>query len=101
MYAVTVTFHVKPEHWEAFLPHMQRQAEQSLRLEASCRIFDVWVSEDHPYQVFLHEIYDSPAAFGSHVQSAHFKSFDRIVAPWVERKEVKLWTTRLETPGTS
>ncbi len=101
MYAVTVTFAIKPEHWKAFLPQIRHQAKQSLTLEPECHVFDVWISDTRPYQVFLHELYDNAAAFEEHLRSAHFKAFDAAVASWVESKDIKTWNCRLEPEPTA
>ncbi len=45
----------------------------------------------HPERCFLYEKYDDRAAFDRHLASAHFKSFDATVAPWVVSKDVQTW----------
>ena len=89
---VTVLFEVQPAHWHAFLDAVRTQAATSLSAEAACRQFDVCVPDDDRHVVFLYEIYDDRAAFDAHLATAHFHAFDALVAPWVLRKTVSLWT---------
>lgn len=91
MFVVTVTFVLKPEHIEAFQPAMIENARASLDTEPGCRRFDVSRDANDPAVTFLYEIYDDAAAFEAHKATAHFKSFDALVAPWLASKEVKTW----------
>ncbi|MEM9910528.1 MAG: putative quinol monooxygenase [Pseudomonadota bacterium] len=86
MFAVTVTFVLKPECFDAFLPLMLANAAKSKELEPGCRQFDVCVGDDQ--SIFLYEIYDSTEAFEAHLQSEHYKSFDRATAALMETKTV-------------
>ncbi|WP_372574311.1 putative quinol monooxygenase [Ruegeria jejuensis] len=87
MFAVTVTFTLKPGLRDAFLPLMVENAASSLRDEPGCQQFDVCLGQD-PNTVFLYEIYDDSAAFDAHLESTHFKSFDRAVAAMIAAKVV-------------
>ena len=93
MYAVCVTFHIKPERMEAFMRRMLRQAEESLSGEPDCHRFDVCTSRDSPNQVFLYELYSDRAAFEQHLQSTHFAAFDSAVREFIEHKDVCLFET--------
>lgn len=88
MFAVTVSFRVRPECVAAFLPLMHENARNSLAAEPGCRVFDVCTDPGRPGEVFLYELYESPAAFGAHLDSAHFSAFDAEVAPMVIEKSV-------------
>ncbi|MEM6386161.1 MAG: putative quinol monooxygenase [Pseudomonadota bacterium] len=92
MYVVAVTFHVDAAHTDAFLAAVTENARQSLDSEPDCHRFDVAVGENGPETVFLYEIYADRAAFDAHLASAHFKSFDALVSPWVTSKEVGTFT---------
>ncbi|MDC0738270.1 putative quinol monooxygenase [Cognatishimia sp. SS12] len=85
MYAVCVTFTLKPGQTEAFLPLMIENARQSRALEVGCQQFDVCRAGD---VVFLYEIYDDRAAFDLHLAAPHFKSFDAAVGAMVADKQV-------------
>ena len=89
MYAVCVSFHIKPGEMGAFLPRMLRQAKESLAKEPNCHQFDVCTSPDSPDEVFLYELYTDRAAFDFHLGSSHFLEFDGDVGWLVERKEVR------------
>lgn len=91
MYVVTVIFEPHAGQMEAFLPLMLENARLSLADEPGCHRFDVCLSEDGS-RVFLYELYTDEAAFGDHVETVHFKSFDRAVADLVAQKTVKIYT---------
>ena len=91
MFVVTVTFDVKPECREAFLPVMLANAKTSLNEEPDCHQFDVCIDPNRPNSVFLYELFTDRAAFDDHLSSAHFKSFDAKVADMITGKEVALF----------
>ena len=88
MYLVAVTFRIRPDRIDAFLPRVAQQARDSLE-EPGCRRFDVWQAPGEPARVFLYEIYDDRAAFDAHLASPHFRAFDAEVGPWVQDKQVE------------
>jgi quinol monooxygenase YgiN len=91
MYVVTVIFEPHAGGMEAFLPLMMENARLSLADEPGCHRFDVSLSEDGT-RVFLYELYSDEAAFGQHVQSPHFKAFDRAIADMIARKTVETYS---------
>lgn len=91
MYVITVEFRLREEHRERFMQRMRQQAKDSLEKESGCQQFDVAVHSEDPCRVFLYELYDDEAAFQAHLQSAHFKDFDRTTAGWFEDKQVQAW----------
>ncbi|SLN31855.1 autoinducer-2 (AI-2) modifying protein LsrG [Pseudoruegeria aquimaris] len=90
MYAVTVTFRIKPGQMDAFLPLMLANARTSLAEEPGCLQFDTCRTPGEDV-IFLYEIYTDRAAFDAHLASAHFKAFDAEVAAMVEDKQVALF----------
>lgn len=90
-FAVVVTFQIKPEKLDAFLPLMQENARKSLVNEPGCRQFDIATDPGTPGEVFLYEVYDDAAAFQTHLASAHFKAFDGAVAEMVAHKHVRTY----------
>lgn len=89
MFAVTVRFEIKPESAEAFLDLVRQNARASVRDEPGCHQFDVCVDAEHPSEVFLYELYDDRAAFGAHMTTTHFISFDAAIGPLVLSKDVR------------
>lgn len=89
MFAVVVTFRIKPDRMEAFLPLMYANAATSLGVEPGCHQFDVCTDPDRPDEVFLYELYDDKAAFDAHLASPHFKAFDAAVAEMLAAKDVR------------
>lgn len=91
MYVVAVKFVVDPEHAERFLEAVLQQASSSLAIEDECHVFDVCTDPRDASRVFLFEKYSAESSFQAHLESAHFKSFDDLVAPWVVEKTVETW----------
>jgi autoinducer 2-degrading protein len=91
MFVVTVTFQIKPDQFEAFLPLMVQNAQASLTIEDGCRQFDVCTDENRPEEVFLYEVYDDEAAFKVHLTTPHFLKFDAEVAEMIREKTIKTY----------
>lgn len=92
MFAVVVTFQIKPEAAAAFLPLMLGNAKTSLADEPGCHQFDVATDPARPEEVFLYELYDDAAAFDAHLASAHFHAFDAATAEMIAQKSVRTYT---------
>ena len=90
-FAVCVTFTLHPSQRDAFMPLMLDNARTSLETEAGCQQFDVLTDPDRPAEVFLYEIYADAAAFQTHLDSAHFRSFDQAVGHMIAEKIVKTY----------
>lgn len=93
MFAVCVTFRIRPDAIDLFLPRMHRQARDSLSQEVGCHRFDVCLDSAKPGTVFLYEIYEDKAAFELHSASEHFLSFAEDVANYVVGKDVETFET--------
>lgn len=91
MHIVTVEFDIHPQHVESFKVRVLQQAADSLENEEGCKVFDVAVSLERPYRMFLYEVYDNSAAFQIHLESPHFKAFDRDVAEYVRSKKIQVF----------
>ena len=87
MYVVTVTFTLHENCADAFMPLMQAQAENSVRLEDGCHYFDVVHQADDPTRyssmrftpIVLHLI---------SFKIIHFNDFDNKVKNMVKDKKV-------------
>ena len=90
MYVVLVEFTTHAEHSAAFLQRVRQQAEDSLRDESDCHVFDVCVDPERDNFVLLYELYSDRAAFEAHLGSPHFHAFDAAVQDWVSDKKVSL-----------
>lgn len=91
MYAVVVTFEIGPDDMAAFREAIVKNAAQSLAQEAGCQRFDVCFDPSRPNEVFLYELYEDAAAFGVHLDAAHFKEFDALIAEMDVRKDVRTY----------
>ncbi|RYH11273.1 putative quinol monooxygenase [Tropicimonas sp. IMCC6043] len=92
MYAVTVSFTLRPGRMAEFMPLMEQNARTSLAEEPGCRRFDICSDPGSPGIVFLYELYDDRAAFEVHLQSAHFNDFDRAISDMVAHKSVSCFS---------
>ena len=90
MFAVCVTFEIKQDVMDRFLPLMRANADTSLRTEPGCHQFDVCTNEASS-TVFLYELYSDAAAFQAHLQTAHFQEFDRATAEMISDKSVSTY----------
>ena len=95
-FAVIVTFKINSADMPAFMPLMVKQAKTSLELEPACHVFEIWQHTDDENTVKLYEVYDDADAFKTHLESAHFKEFDQIVAPMIAHKDVTLLNRKIE-----
>jgi quinol monooxygenase YgiN len=88
MYAVCVTFHIRPDAFDKFLKRMHQQADDSLSKEEGCHRFDVCDDGGLSSAIFLYELYEDRRAFELHSESEHFLAFDAEVSGWTLKKEV-------------
>jgi len=91
MYIVTVLFHVNPQFAASFLEQMINNARTSREKELGCLQFDVCDDPMHKDRIFLYEVYADRAAFDAHLASAHYKSFEKTVGPWITAKDVRTY----------
>lgn len=91
MYAVTVTFVIKPGFEDAFGQAVTQQARNSLMLEEGCHLFEVCQTQEKSDTFFLYETYSDFRAFDEHCKSTHFKHFDQMTSPWVASKTAQGW----------
>lgn len=95
MYVVVVEFSIRPAHTAAFVQRVRQQAQDSLREEAGCHVFDVCLDPGRANFILLYEVYSDREAFETHLESAHFLDFDTAVRDWVDGKEISTYE-RLE-----
>jgi (4S)-4-hydroxy-5-phosphonooxypentane-2,3-dione isomerase len=86
-FVITVLFTVKPEAKDAFRAAVVENAVISLEREAGCEVFDVCESSSAP-EFFLYEVYHSEKDFQEHLETEHFKQFDKLCPSWVTGKHV-------------
>ena len=89
MFVVAVEFVIDEKHVEAFRQQVLLQAQNSLKLEEACRVFDVCFDPECFTDCFLYEVYDDREAFDRHRQTKHFSNFTIAVTPWIISKDVR------------
>lgn len=95
MFVVLVEFEIETSQTDAFTVRVKKQAKDSLAVESDCQVFDVCVDGASSNRIILYEIYTNETAFKDHLASAHFKTFDSEVTPWILSKSIRT-LTRLE-----
>ncbi len=90
MYVVSVTFDIFPDRMDEFMPLMLSNAATSRVDEPGCRQFDVCRNGTDP-RVFLYEVYDNADAFQQHLETSHFKEFDKAAASMIQHKTVAVF----------
>lgn len=99
-FAVWVEFQIRDDALPEFMPLMILNARASLSQERGCRQFDVMVPRQASGAVHLFEIYDSPAAFEDHLQSAHFRSFSAATKAMITDRKILTLDLVPGSPGT-
>jgi (4S)-4-hydroxy-5-phosphonooxypentane-2,3-dione isomerase len=92
MHVVTVLFSIKPAHTAEFMVAMVENAQITLATEPGCCVFEVCESRTaDACQVFLYEVYATPADFQLHLRALHFQQFNTLTAAWVIHKTVSVF----------
>ena len=91
MYFVVVKFIIADGYGEMFLKRVRQQAHDSLSKEPDCHVFDVCVDLNDDHRIMLYEAYSNQAAFDFHLQSSHFREFDRDVKEMVLDKTISFY----------
>lgn len=87
-FVIMVDFRLKPGAKDAFRRLIDDNARASCRDEPGCRRFDVMESPAEADRIVLYEIYDDRAAFGAHIKTGHFATFNEASAALVADKKV-------------
>jgi len=78
MIFITAKFRIKPEHAERW-PEISREFTEATRGEPGCLWFDWYRGLDDPTEYVLVEAFRDGDAGAAHVQSAHFKTAQRVL----------------------
>lgn len=78
MIFITAKFRIRPEHAERW-PEISREFTEATRGEPGCLWFDWSRSLDDPTEYVLVEAFRDGDAGAAHVQSAHFKTAQRVL----------------------
>ena len=88
MFVITVKFVTNDQHAEKFKNRVLKQAQDSLKFEEQCHVFDVCHDPNDMNVVFLYEVYTDKNAFEAHLNSDHYLGFNEEVTPWIIEKQV-------------
>ena len=88
MFVITVKFVTNEVDTTKFKNRVLKQAQDSLKYENECHLFDVCYDPNDNNVVFLYEIYTDKKAFDIHLKSKHYNAFNEEVTPWVKEKIV-------------
>lgn len=93
MFSVFVDIVVKKEFSAAFKEAAEKQAENSLANEKGCIRFDVLEDPESATHFALYEVYADKATFYDvHRTTPYFFKYMETTGPWMERKDVRVWT---------
>ncbi|MGH8315317.1 MAG: putative quinol monooxygenase [Steroidobacterales bacterium] len=87
-FALWVEFDIRAGHFAAFLEAARLDAEGSVGKEPGCRRFDVLQDPAVPNRVCFYEVYDDEAAFLSHREMPHFKTYFAATESMIAAKRV-------------
>jgi quinol monooxygenase YgiN len=89
-FVLIVEFRLLPGKREAFRRLIDENARVSATSEPGCRRFDVLEPDGEEDRILLYEIYDDRAAVDAHIDSAHYRKFDKASASLVAKKTVTM-----------
>jgi (4S)-4-hydroxy-5-phosphonooxypentane-2,3-dione isomerase len=92
MFAVVVTFKLKPGSAPAFNPIMIENAEASVRDEPGCHQFQVLHDQGDAETIVLYEVYEDEDAFQAHLETPHFATFEREGKPMIDEANIQRCT---------
>lgn len=79
---------IDPAQLAAYLALLTEEIEASVRLEPGVLMLHATASQDAPQHIELLEVYASPAAYQSHIASAHFLKYKTGTADMVQSLEL-------------
>ena len=85
---VTVDFNLKPGAMTGHCSSSMRNAKCRVGATQGADAFAVLVPKGANHRIFLYEVYDSRAAFDTHLQLPHFAAFNKTSADLVVSKNV-------------
>lgn len=75
---------IDPAQLEAYKTALRDEIDASIRLEPGVLALYAVTVKDHPNEIRLFEIYASPVAYQSHLQSEHFRKYKSTTASMVK-----------------
>lgn len=66
---------IVPDHLRSYLAALREEIDTSIRVEPGVLTLYAVAVKGHPEMIRIFEIYATPAAYESHIQSAHFKKY--------------------------
>ena len=88
MFAVVVTFKLKPGSAQAFNPIMIENAEASVRDEPGCHQFQVLHDQSDAETIVLYEVYADQAAVDHHMATSYMAAYREDTGGWVTDRKI-------------
>ncbi len=82
MNALVVTVYIKPEHRQAFIEEMLKDAVGSEKNEPGCLMFNVAQDESNADVLHLFEVYRDAEAVDAHTKTPHFQQWLEATKDW-------------------
>lgn len=98
-FVLVVDIEVKPGSEAAFQELISVNAKASAGTEDGCKQFDVLQSRETPTKFALYEVYADEAAFASHREQLHTKTFFAGAKDLVVSQNARQFTRTANNPG--
>lgn len=97
--ALIVEFEVNPPKVAEFVERLSEKARASLGAEPGCLTCDVAQSIDHSTVFTLYEVFHDVGSVQAHLESHHFREFQRLTAHYTTRRQCRAFARILPTVG--
>lgn len=91
MFVVTVEFTVDPACLLQFMDAILEQAENTLKNENNCHLFEVSQCRQNPKLYFLYCRFATEEDFQRHLDSEYYLDFREKSNHWIIRKQMRTW----------
>lgn len=85
--SLVVELEIKPENWDQFLARAKQHRANVFANEEGVDRFDILVSQDEDYKVFLYEAYADQAALDLHFGTPYMAEYMEDTAPWIAARK--------------
>jgi len=90
MFVLVVNIRIQPQNVDRFMKMLGDNAAAA-RKEPGCKQFDVLQDPKDKAKIMLYEVYADEAAFETHQQQPHFKTYVAEAVPLLASRERHIW----------
>ena len=85
--SLVVELEIKPEYWDDFLARAKTHRSNVFANETGVDRFDILVSQDTDYTVYLYEAYADQAALDLHFATSYLQEYIEDTGPWIAKRK--------------